>query len=161
MPSELAANLPALSMPLTSSFTPNVAAVEPVKNVLSPTPPVSRSCRPKMQIRYPTSPRLICSLPVRRYARRNAVDVVELLRQILSVVSSSKPSRSMLIVVVCVDVSTRPSPFFVRTKTSKLPLCGVNGRPAASMAPLSDRTRLPGSLDCENQPALALANTLC
>ena len=36
MPPKLAANLPALLIPFTSAFTPIVAAVEPVKNVLSP-----------------------------------------------------------------------------------------------------------------------------
>ena len=103
MPPKLAANLPALSIPFTSAFTPIVAAVEPVKNVLIPsaasTPLVSPenansmsdesdfSCKPPVDVTLAEMPSIASSCCAR----------------LASVVSSSSPSRSICqCVFVCV-----------------------------------------------------------
>ena len=96
----LAANLLALSMPMSSLLTPNVAAVEPVKKVLTPSDARTPLLSSEKAKSISGESELICSLPAEVTLAEIPSTSFSCFAKSLSVVSPSMPSRSMLIFVV-------------------------------------------------------------
>ena len=128
MPPRLAANLPGSSW--STSLTPSVAAVEPVKKTFTPsaasTPLVSLA---KANSRSAES-LVMFSLPAGRDLGRDAVDGVQRRRQVgQGRVACPRPFRSTATSVVCV---TPVCVLFTRIWNE--PLTGVNAKPGRVQA---------------------------